>query len=111
MKVLWCWRCQQEMPMLEEEEYAETLRLYNECATGTKEFRERWWVPLESVGVRERFLPVRKWYEELTGVADCDEGEILRHCLARFGAACRVCGKPLRTPRARLCAECGARVT
>jgi hypothetical protein len=77
--------------MLNEQEYAEALRLCNECVTGIKEFRKRWQVPLESVGVREPF-------------------EILHHRLARFGAACRVCGKPARTPRARLCAACGARL-
>jgi predicted amidophosphoribosyltransferase len=30
--------------------------------------------------------------------------------LSLFGPACGGCGKPLRTPRATLCAECGAEV-
>jgi hypothetical protein len=107
MKMLWCWRCRQEMPMLDEEEYAEAFRLYGECMRGTNELREQWHVPLESASIRERFLPIRKWYEQLTGISDCHENAIMHHRLSSFGEPCRVCSKPLRSPRARLCAACG----
>ena len=93
--------------MLAEEDYAEALRLYVECARDVKQFRGRWQVPLEGASIRERFLPLRKWYEELTGVADCHENAIMHHRLSNFGRPCRMCGKPLRSPRAKFCAACG----
>ena len=42
MRLLWCWRCKCEMPMLDEVEYAHVSRLYRESMKATKEFRERW---------------------------------------------------------------------
>lgn len=108
MKMLWCWRCRQGMPMLDEPEYAEAVRLYGECMKATKEFRQQWDVPLASAGTHERFRPVREWYEQLTGVADCHQSEIMHHRLSALGGPCRVCGRPLRSPRAKRCAACGA---
>ena len=67
--------------MLDEEEYAEAFRLYGECMKATKEFRERWHVPLETASIRERFLPIRKWYEQLTGMPECHENAIMHHRL------------------------------
>jgi hypothetical protein len=48
MKVLWCWRCRQEMPMLNEGEYTEASRLYGECMKNTKEFHQKWGLPLDT---------------------------------------------------------------
>jgi hypothetical protein len=108
MKMLWCWRCRQEMPMLDEQEYTEAFRLYGECLNATKEFRQRWNVPLANASIDERFRPIREWYEQLTGVPGCHANAILHHRFSDFGNPCRVCGKPLRSPRAKLCAACGA---
>jgi hypothetical protein len=108
MKTLWCWRCRREMPMLDELEYAEVFRLYGECARDIKEFRGRWSVSLADDGAREHFHPVRAWYARLTGISACDENAILHHRLSNFGGPCCACGKPLRSPRARRCAACGA---
>ena len=108
MKTLWCWRCRQEMPMLDEREYAEVVRLHGECTKAIKKFRLQWDVPLASAGTHERFRPLREWYEQFTGAAGCDENEIMHHRLSGLGTPCRVCGKPLRSPRAKLCAACGS---
>jgi hypothetical protein len=97
--------------MLDEQEYAEAVRLYGECMKDVKEFRQRWNVPLASANAGERFRPIREWYEQLTGVPGCHENAIMHHRLSEFGSPCPVCGKPLRSPRAKLCAACGAAVT
>jgi hypothetical protein len=93
--------------MLDEQEYAEAFRLYGECMKGTKEFRRRWNVPLASASIDERFRPIREWYEKVTGFPNCHQNAIMHHRLSDLGDACRVCGKPLRSPRAKLCASCG----
>lgn len=33
MKRLWCWRCQAEMPMLDEDEFAQVKAVLHECMT------------------------------------------------------------------------------
>ena len=92
--------------MLDEQEYAEACSLYREFTMGVKKFRQQWNVPLASVDIDERFRPVREWYEQLTGVS-CRENAIMHHRLSHLGNPCRVCGKPLRSPRAKLCVSCG----
>jgi hypothetical protein len=95
MKLLWCWRCKREMPMLDEEEYWPIFMLMN---TGVGNGRERIWGPI----MRE--------YERITGVRLLDGYEILHHRLAFFGPPCKACGKPLRSPRAKFCGTCMAPV-
>ena len=94
--------------MLDEQEYTEAFRLYGECMNATKEFRQRWNVPLANASIDERFRPIREWYEQLTGVPGCHANAIMHHRFSDLGNPCRVCGKPLRSPRAKLCAGCGA---
>jgi hypothetical protein len=50
-------------------------------------------------------------YFQLTGFRETNVDALRHHRLALFGPPCRTCGKPLRTPRAELCAECGATVS
>ena len=106
MRVLWCWRCKADMPMLEEEEFASVRRLYSECIKATKEFRQAHQIPLARAPVDQLFEPVGPRYEELTGMANCQQNAILHHRLLLYGPPCRACGKPLRTPKARLCGSC-----
>lgn len=47
-------------------------------------------------------------YHELTGFAETNSNAVWHHVIALYGPPCAHCGKPLRTPRARLCAACGA---
>jgi hypothetical protein len=110
MRMLWCWRCQAEMPMLDEDEFASVNALYRECMLASKEFREAHRLPGESGSIDERFAPVRRRYEELTGMKDCHQNAILHHRLSLYGPPCGACGRPLRTPRAGVCGSCMAPV-
>lgn len=92
--------------MLDEAEYAEIASLYSECTRAVKEFRERWNAPLNEVPVKELYQPVRTRYLELTGVDEPNHLVILHHRLSNYGPPCKSCGKPLRTPKAKLCGAC-----
>jgi hypothetical protein len=98
------------MPMLDEDEHGEIARLYREAMSATKEFRQRWGIPLESASIEQRFQPVRAHYERLTGMKECHENAILHHRLSLYGPPCKQCGKPLRSPAAKLCGSCMAPV-
>src|SRR6476660_5466014 len=41
MKVMWCWRCKMELPMLDEEEFAQFEAAHRECRS-LKRYRERY---------------------------------------------------------------------
>jgi hypothetical protein len=106
MQIMWCWRCKQEMPMLDEAEYAGIARLYKESMLATKEFRRTWGIPLEHASIHERFAPVRTEYERITGVKEPNENAIMHHRISLYGPPCNQCRKPLRTPKAKLCGAC-----
>ncbi len=50
-------------------------------------------------------------YERLTGVRETVPLAIWHHRLSLYGPPCPTCGKPYRTPQAKLCAACGHRRT
>ena len=92
--------------MLNDEEEAEIRVLVSECVKAVKEFREKWAIPLNSASVDERFAPVRLRYQELTGMEELPQECIMHHYLSLYGPPCARCGKPLRTPKAKLCGAC-----
>jgi len=47
-------------------------------------------------------------YFKITGFEEIDADVLWHHRLSRFGLPCPTCGKLLRTPNAKFCAECGA---
>ncbi|HXR39342.1 MAG TPA: hypothetical protein VN776_09625 [Terracidiphilus sp.] len=106
MERLWCWRCKIEVPMLDEDEYAEVAQLYSGGMSATKEFRERWHIPLKDATREDRFRPLRDAYERLTGMKESNHLAIMHHRLTLYGPPCKRCQKPLRTPRAKLCGSC-----
>jgi len=106
MQRMWCWRCKQEVPMLDEDEYAVVARLYSQGITATKEFRRKWGVPLKDALTEERFAPVRTEYERMTGMKESNENAIMHHRISLYGPPCKNCSKPLRTPNAKVCGAC-----
>jgi hypothetical protein len=96
-----------DIPMLNETEYACISQLYSDGIGATKKFRQLHNLPLDKCSIDERFRPVRDAYERMTGFKETNHNAIMHHRISLFGPPCPKCGKPFRTPKARLCAECG----
>lgn len=100
MRELWCWRCEMKVPMLDEEEFSKIERLYLQ--------------PLEHPtatpwGFLSRWQPMLNLYYKLTHFQETNHNAIMHHRLSLYGPPWDRCGKPLRTPQAKLCAACGWR--
>jgi hypothetical protein len=79
------------MPMLDEDEY----RTLQSAKDDT------------SIPLRERLrASVLTKYEELTGYRETNPNAVWHHRLSLYGAPCKNCNKPLRSPRAKLCGAC-----
>src|SRR3954467_1910433 len=92
MRMLWCWRCKTEMPMLEEDEFREVMSLRH-AAPGTE-------------SLNEKFAPMLAAYERITGFRETNPNAVFHHRLSQYGPPCQNCGRPLRTPQAKLCGSC-----
>jgi hypothetical protein len=91
MRVLYCWRCRRELPMLSEEEYQFVMSFLS-ADSG---------VPFG--GRQENALEA---YGQITGERETKFTVLYHHRLALYGPPCHFCHKPLRTPRAELCGSC-----
>lgn len=60
MKMMWCWRCAEDVPMLDETEYAGIASLYSECIKATKAYREQHRTRLEDTPWADLYAPVRQ---------------------------------------------------
>ena len=107
MKMMWCWRCKMELPMLDEDEFSLIDNLYRDGFKATKEFREKYRLPLENCPIEDLFRPLREKYKKITGFDESNHLAILHHRISIYGEPCKNCGKPLRTPQANFCAACG----
>jgi hypothetical protein len=94
MKMLWCWRCKTEVLMLDDEEFERVSSLLNTGPRG--DYKE------------EMFGPLLREYERITGFAETNPNAIYHHVLSMYGPPCKKCGKPMRTPKAKLCGTCMA---
>jgi hypothetical protein len=96
MKMLWCWRCKTEMPMLDDDEFRQVMSLLPTQNT----------IPESRDSLKARFVPMLAEYERITGLRVTSPGAVFHHCLSLYGPPCQHCGKPLRTPQAKLCGYC-----
>lgn len=96
-----------DIPMLDEEEYRVIAELYSQGIRATKEFRQEHNLPLEDCSLEERFSPVLLKYREITGFEETEANAVMHHRISLYGAPCKHCGKPLRSPKAALCGSCG----
>lgn len=106
MQWLWCWRCKADMPMLDESEYREVFRLYGEGISASKAFRQKWGLPAEGMEKEIRFKPLLDRYEQMTGLRESNPNAVMHHRLSLYGPPCVRCGKPMRSPSAKLCGSC-----
>ncbi|WNG35371.1 hypothetical protein F0U61_18115 [Archangium violaceum] len=91
MKILWCWRCKMEVPMLDEDEFASAWQQYE-----------------KRLAIQKGLQPMPEEDEQLTGFIETNPNLVLHHRVSLYGPPCITCGKPLRTHQARHCAACGA---
>jgi hypothetical protein len=97
MRVMWCWRCKCEMPMLDEAEFSLIRAAWLKAARDASSYKS----------VEERMKPVCDVYEQLTGVKETNANAVWHHRISQYGPPCERCGKILRTPSAVRCVECG----
>lgn len=111
MQSLWCWRCQMELPMLDEDEWQLVHRAQREGMplVGAERMRRHASVvqPLRLDPGFEGFRPFLEMYRVITGFDETNPNAVWHHRIAQYGAPCPECGKPLRTPEARYCVACG----
>jgi hypothetical protein len=98
MKTMFCWRCQMDIPMLDEAEYEEIMALHS---LGMRDLKQ---------SETERFRPVLRKYEELTGFKETNPWALFHHRISLYGPDCKKCQRPLRSVDATFCAECGQSV-
>lgn len=98
MKKLWCWRCQMDIPMLDEDEYQKAHLLYGKGMKNNG-------VSLSNR--QERFKELLDYYFEVTGFQETEPNAIMHHRIEQYGPPCESCGKPYRTKQATFCAACG----
>ncbi len=108
-KTLYCWRCKTELPMLEEHEWKELSPLLTDAIRQIKSYREEHGASIAEAHAKDFGQSALAKYFELTGFRETNPNALWHHRASLLGAPCTTCGKPLRTSRARFCAECGAR--
>ena len=107
MKIMWCWRCKKDVAVLDEAEAARVRVFLRDAKRPAAEFQEKYGLPPGELPRGERLRPALEEYRRITGM-ETDSFGIWHHVMSRFGPPCGACGKPLRTPQARRCMECGA---
>lgn len=95
---LYCWRCDMELPMLDEAEWSRLAPFLMGSEQTRATFIDSW---------RAGFAPALDLYFEITGFHETNVNALWHHRLSLYGPPCTHCGKPLRTPQAKLCAACG----
>jgi hypothetical protein len=74
MKILWCWRCKTEVPMLDDDEFRRVMSLRG---TGDGDLWER------------QFGPVLREYERITGVKETNINALYHHVESLYGPPCQ----------------------
>jgi hypothetical protein len=92
--------------MFDEDEFTRLSGLYDEGAALLGRYAIDGRTP-EPERVAELFTPLQDEYERLTGTRQAHPKTFLHHRLGNYGPPCCTCGKPLRTPQASKCMECG----
>jgi hypothetical protein len=105
--LLYCWRCDADVPMLTEDEWARMDPVINESIRDLKAFRQRNDCSLADALRNPHGRDALDFYCAMTGMRETNVAAIWHHRLSLYGPPCQSCGKPLRTPRAKLCAACG----
>jgi len=107
MQLLYCWRCQCEIPMLDEDEWASIAAIMQSCLGNLH--RADTGKSLAETPLAEIYRPALDEYARITDFRETNPNALFHHRVSLYGPPCSTCGKPLRTPSATQCVECGPR--
>lgn len=93
--------------MLDEREWQQIGASEGNLIQAMKEYQKRHGASL-AVAKEEAPKAILARYKDLTGFDETNVNALYHHRIELYGPPCHVCGKPLRTPAARRCVECGA---
>ena len=96
--------------MLDDEEWDEVHPHLTNAIEQIKRYRAEHGVSLNEARAKGYGREALERYFQITGFRETNPNALWHHRLSDLGPPCRACGKPLRTPRAKLCAECGETV-
>ena len=94
--------------MLEEHEWQLVAPHLSNTIEQVKQHRQEHGVTLAEARAQGFGQEALRLYESLTGFRESNVDAIWHHRVSLYGEPCANCGKPLRTPTATFCAECGA---
>ena len=97
------------IPMLEEHEWPDIAEALSEGLRTIKRERQETGKTLQEIDRTPRFQKALDLYESITEFRETNPNALWHHRVSIYGPPCHNCGKPLRTPKAKLCAACGAR--
>ncbi len=105
---LYCYKFGKEVPLLNEEEYAQVMTPMTNRTAATMDYIKTHGASLsealENALVAQEAL---KTYELMTGVRLEHPDQLYAVRLSDYGRPCPNCSKLFCTPRARYCVECG----
>ncbi len=103
------YKLRMEVALLDEHEFESLGKIGS--IEAVKEYRKRFGASLnEALTLNNEgklFSDGQQRYLALTGIRLEHPDMLFAVRMAHYGALCPECGKPFRTPRAKMCAECG----
>ncbi|MDX8351927.1 hypothetical protein [Cognatiyoonia sp. IB215182] len=105
-ELLYCYALRRVTPLLDEEEWSVLKPHLDNRLNEIKEYREQHHCSISEAAAKSSASSLRV-YEQLTGARLDHPDQLWRVRRTQYGPVCTQCGKPLRTPRAKFCAECG----
>ena len=107
------YKLKKEVFLLDEAEYAEIGPLYSKALEEASEYQRQTGTSIKQGGIEATVSgkAVLALYAELTKNEIQSVFDILSLRALDYGAPCPKCGRPFRTPHAKLCVECGHELT
>ena len=101
------WKLRRHLPMLSDEEFEPINRSLQNRIERIKDYRRTH--PLSTLAEARQHScdDTLDHYKKISGIRLAHPDQLYWVLLSRFGRPCPNCEKPFRTPRAKLCVECG----
>ncbi len=98
--------------MLDDNEFEFYSAAHRKGVEAIKTYRAETGATLKDVPLERLVRPALTVYEKYTGYK-AESGQfhhLWHHVVSNYGSPCKLCGKNLRTPKAKYCVECGENV-